>query len=117
MSDQEDNIREELQTDESSDGSLEGEPEAPQGNRVLSFFKRVAYTIYRGMYCTGGFLADLFGITTPRYDYVIREYEQRMREQREADRIAGGVGTQEDQSDTDSLPEEIQEREMNAPAE
>ena len=114
-------IREELHP-EYSDGYYEEEeaqqPPETTGNRVIRFFKYLGHKIYRGMYCTGGFFADLFGITSPRYGYIIREYEQRMREQREQERAAAGVTNEEEDEELHDIerPREIQDGEMNAKA-
>lgn len=53
------------------------EEEVPQSqNALVRFMKSAGSAVYNAMYNAGGFLADLFGITTPRYAYAIHEYEK-----------------------------------------
>lgn len=58
-------------------------PEQPQGNILWRWTKAIGVGIYYAAYNTGGFFAELFGITTPRYDYVLREYRERERRRAE----------------------------------
>lgn len=64
---------------------------APE-NQLVKFGKWLGSSIYNILYETGGFFADLFGITTPKYGYIIREYEARQREAREQEMAAVNAG-------------------------
>lgn len=65
------------------DAAAQREPEAaPTENVIWWATKAVATGIYRVLYSAGGFLSELFGITTPRYAYVLREYDEMQRRQR-----------------------------------
>ena len=54
---------------------VEEEPQ-PTQNAFVRCAKSMGVAVYNAMYNAGGFLADLFGITTPRYAYAIHEYEK-----------------------------------------
>lgn len=57
----------------------ENQEEAPKGNIIWRGVKFVGVGLYHIAYAAGEFLADLFGITRPRYAYALREYEERER--------------------------------------
>lgn len=72
---------------------------------VWRWTKALGKGIYHIAYKAGEFLADLFGITTPRYYYVIREYERIMeRRQAEAEAPNGGDGDY-----VPNAPEEVED--------
>ena len=56
--------------------------------------RTLAYGIYWVLYKMGEFLDDLFGISNPRYGYIIREYEReqaRLREEKQEADEAGAI--------------------------
>jgi len=55
--------------------------------KAASFIGNGIYTV---LYETGGFLADFFGITRPRYEYALREYYERQREAELQERMKNG---------------------------
>ena len=55
------------------------EEEAPKGNIIWRGVKFVGYGLYKIAYSAGEFLADLFGITRPRYEFALNEYYDRER--------------------------------------
>ena len=57
----------------------DNQEEAPKGNIIWRSVKFVGVGLYHIAYSAGEFLADLFGITRPRYAYALREYEERER--------------------------------------
>lgn len=59
-------------------------------NIIWHAIKMVGWGIYKVAYHSGEFLADLFGITTPRYQYVLTEYYERERRKAMQERIANG---------------------------
>ena len=73
--------------DQIGENLIEDQPQ-PTENGFVRCAKSVGMGIYKAMYCAGGFLADLFGITTPRYAYELHEYQriQERNRQRELER-------------------------------
>lgn len=76
-------------------------PEEIEGeNVVFKYAKKIGYKLYRVMYATGGFFSDLFGITRPRYEYALIEYERRRQEEAEREReLAGDINNDEDEGE------------------
>jgi len=59
--------------------------------------KWIGIHLYNIAYATGGWLSDFLGITSPRYGYVIREYEEMQRRQaRREQEAAMGTATPEE---------------------
>jgi hypothetical protein len=58
----------------------EADERAPPEFFLWRWTKALAYGLYSAAYVSGGFFADLFGITTPRYDYVLREWREQQRQ-------------------------------------
>lgn len=59
-------------------------------NVIWKYTKMTAVGIYHVMYNIGGFLADLFGITSPRYPEIVREYNKQLEEERRREMEANG---------------------------
>lgn len=72
---EEQQIQPQSDTDQNHDQIIE-EEESQSQNSFVRFMKSAGNAVYNAMYNAGGFLADLFGITTPRYAYAIHEYEK-----------------------------------------
>lgn len=65
-------------------GEEETHGEEPQGEEsaLWRYTKAVAGGVYGVLYNLGGFLANLFGITSTRYPEIVREYERLQEEER-----------------------------------
>ena len=74
--------------------------EPKQENKALTVLKNMGRGIYNGLYAAGGFFSELFGITTPRYAYALREYERRQerirQQEREREAAADAMNDPED---------------------
>ena len=71
-------------------------------NVVWKYTKMAAIGVYHVLYNLGGFFADLFGITSPRYPEVVDEYNRIQRERQLREMEANGEG-----SDTPYDPESV----------
>ena len=68
----------------------EEEEEAPKGNILWRGLKFIGLGIYKAAYYSGEFLADLFGITRPRYEFALNQYYDRERERVMQERMERG---------------------------
>ena len=66
------------------------EEEQPSENILWRGVKFVGVGLYKIAYYTGEFLADLLGITRPRYEYALREYYERERQRVLQERMERG---------------------------
>ena len=74
---------------------------------ALRVLKKIGKGIYNVLYATGGFFSELFGITTPRYAYALREYERMQRLEREREMEANGENEKDlEQPDVEDIKEE-----------
>lgn len=70
----------------------DGEQEQPEQheNVIWHAIKWLGWGIYKVAYHSGEFLADLFGITTPRYQYALTEYYERERQKALREKMEAG---------------------------
>ena len=74
---------------------------------ALRVLKKIGKGIYNVLYATGGFFSELFGITTPRYAYALREYERMQRLEREREMEANSENEKDlEQPDVEDIKEE-----------
>lgn len=74
-------------------GTEEPEQQAEQTNENILWrgTKYIAHGIYKVAYNMGGFLSDLFGITTPRYGYYLRLHYEMERQRQMQQLIDAGL--------------------------
>ncbi|KAH0785848.1 hypothetical protein GPJ56_010248 [Histomonas meleagridis] len=59
-------------------------------NVIWKYTKMAAVGVYHVLYNVGGFFADLFGITSPRYPEIVYEYNRIQRERQLREMEANG---------------------------
>lgn len=75
----------------SAEDATSGSPDDTSGgNTVWAWTKKIGYGIYMMAYYAGEFLADLFGITRPRFEWALNEYYEREKQRALAERMAAG---------------------------
>ena len=60
------------------------------GGMVWNSLSYIGGGIYSVLYETGGFFADFFGITRPRYEYALRDHYENQREEYIQEKIRNG---------------------------